>query len=85
MKQKFFLWISLLLFALFSGSAYGQGSTVTGTVTDDSGVPMPGVNVIVKGTQRGVSTDFDGNLASILRQAKFWCLRMSVLKQLRRL
>lgn len=33
--------------------------TVTGTVTDSYG-PIPGVNVIVKGTNRGTQTDFDG-------------------------
>ncbi|PKQ45565.1 SusC/RagA family TonB-linked outer membrane protein [Confluentibacter flavum] len=35
--------------------------TVSGTVTDESGVPMLGVNVIVKGTTTGTNTDFDGN------------------------
>ncbi len=36
--------------------------TVGGTVTDAaSGEPLPGVNVIVKGTSRGVTSDFDGN------------------------
>ena len=34
--------------------------TVTGTVSDANG-PLPGVNVIVKGTSNGVTTDFDGN------------------------
>ncbi len=35
--------------------------SVTGTITDKRGVPLPGVNVLVKGTSKGVSTDFDGN------------------------
>lgn len=36
-------------------------STVTGTVTDKANaMPTPGVNVIIKGTSRGTSTDFDG-------------------------
>ncbi|MGM5470025.1 TonB-dependent receptor [Flavobacteriaceae bacterium LMO-SS05] len=35
---------------------------VSGTVTDAEGsLPLPGVNVIIKGTSRGVQTDFDGN------------------------
>ncbi len=34
--------------------------SVRGTVTDDSGVPLPGVSVLVKGTTNGASTDFDG-------------------------
>ncbi|MBU2922008.1 TonB-dependent receptor [Winogradskyella psychrotolerans] len=37
-------------------------STATGTVTDKANaMPMPGVNVIIKGTSRGTVTDFDGN------------------------
>lgn len=37
-------------------------STITGTVTDKANaMPLPGVNVIIKGTSRGTSTDFDGN------------------------
>jgi TonB-dependent SusC/RagA subfamily outer membrane receptor len=34
---------------------------VVGTVTDGSGQPLPGVNVVVKGTSKGTQTDFDGN------------------------
>ncbi|MFS4418528.1 SusC/RagA family TonB-linked outer membrane protein [Maribacter sp. 2307ULW6-5] len=33
---------------------------VTGTVTDDEGVALPGVNIVEKGTSNGVSTNFDG-------------------------
>ena len=36
-------------------------STVTGTVTDEQGTPLPGANVVVKGTTNGTQTDFDGN------------------------
>ncbi len=36
-------------------------NTVTGTVTDSNGIPLPGVNVIEKGTSNGAQTDFDGN------------------------
>ena len=32
-------------------------------MTDESGMPLPGVNVLIKGTSRGVQTDFDGNYA----------------------
>jgi TonB-dependent SusC/RagA subfamily outer membrane receptor len=42
--------------------SFAQDKTITGTVTSASdGLPLPGVNVIVKGTTRGVQTDFDGN------------------------
>lgn len=38
-----------------------QQSEITGTVLDEKGIPLPGVNIIVQGTSRGVQTDFDGN------------------------
>lgn len=34
---------------------------ITGTVTDETGMTLPGVNVVVKGTTNGASTDIDGN------------------------
>lgn len=37
-----------------------QAKTVTGIVTDESIMPLPGVNVIIKGTTTGVQTNFDG-------------------------
>ncbi|MGJ8666350.1 MAG: carboxypeptidase-like regulatory domain-containing protein [Patiriisocius sp.] len=33
---------------------------ISGTVTDSSGLPLPGVNIIVKGTTNGTQSDFDG-------------------------
>ena len=53
--------ISMLLFvfALFSGALMAQ-TKVTGTVTGGDGMPLPSVSVVIKGTTRGVSTDFDG-------------------------
>ncbi|KAB5491400.1 TonB-dependent receptor [Flagellimonas hadalis] len=38
-----------------------QDRVITGTVTDESGVPLPGATVFVKGTSTGTTTDFDGN------------------------
>ncbi|MDO6803510.1 TonB-dependent receptor [Wenyingzhuangia sp. 1_MG-2023] len=38
-----------------------QQVTIKGVVKDDMGMPVPGANVIVKGTTQGVITDFDGN------------------------
>ena len=35
--------------------------TVSGMVTDNTGLPLPGVNIIVKGTKTGTISDFDGN------------------------
>lgn len=51
-----------MMIALFSVSvSFGQGRVVTGTVTEaDTGDPIPGANVVVKGTASGTVTDLDG-------------------------
>ncbi|MBJ2174678.1 TonB-dependent receptor [Aureibaculum sp. A20] len=52
----------LLLFFIFTLTANAQEITVSGMVTSaDDNLPLPGVNVIIKGTTNGTSTDFDGN------------------------
>lgn len=51
----------MLGFFLVSASALAQQIQVKGTVIDPMGEPLIGANVIVKGTQQGVSTDIDGN------------------------
>lgn len=38
-------------------------TTITGNVTDATGQPLPGVNVLIKGTTVGTQSDFDGNYA----------------------
>lgn len=53
-----------LMFAalLFIQGIMAQSATVSGIVTDaTTGSPLPGVNVVEKGTSNGTSTDFDGN------------------------
>lgn len=47
--------------ALVLQFSYAQEKTITGTVTDQDGLPLPGANVTVKGTTTGAQTDFDGN------------------------
>lgn len=49
----------LLIFAM--PSAFGQDKTVSGKISDPNGEALPGVNVVVKGTTRGVVSDIDGN------------------------
>ncbi|MCC9165791.1 SusC/RagA family TonB-linked outer membrane protein [Pontibacter harenae] len=39
--------------------------TVSGKVTDENGVGLPGVTVVVKGTTKGMSTDVDGNFTIV--------------------
>ena len=57
MKVKILM---LFIFVCCGSLLWAQEKTVTGVVTDESKTPLPGVNVVIKGTTRGVSTDFDG-------------------------
>lgn len=41
-------------------TAFAQNKSITGVVTDENGIPMPGVNILIKGTNEGTMTDFDG-------------------------
>jgi len=50
--------LTLLLF--FCLSAFGQ-QTITGVVSDDQNMPLPGASVLIKGTTTGTQTDFNGN------------------------
>jgi len=56
--KKLILFTILILTSTLHSIA--QDVFVTGTLTDETGAPMIGANVIVKGTQRGVVTDIDG-------------------------
>lgn len=38
-----------------------QEITISGNVKDESGAPLPGVNILIVGTSKGTQTDFDGN------------------------
>nr|WP_299340157.1 SusC/RagA family TonB-linked outer membrane protein [Allomuricauda sp.] len=51
----------LILILCFSGvTLIAQQKVITGEVTDSNGLPLPGVNVVLKGTNTGTQTDFDG-------------------------
>ena len=58
MRLKF-KWIFTLLMALSMQFSFAQEKTVSGIVSDETG-PVPGVNVVVKGTKNGIQTDFSG-------------------------
>jgi len=58
MRSKF-KWIFTLLLAFSMQFSFAQEKTITGVVTDKLG-PLPGANVVIKGTTNGVQTDFDG-------------------------
>lgn len=73
-KNQLFTTTTIFMLCLSVGlfSAYGnthkinkigdvlQEREIKGKVTDDSGIPLPGVAVIIKGSNQGAQTDFDG-------------------------
>src|SRR5659263_152859 len=59
MKLKFngFLVLFIVLVAQIT---FAQERVVSGVVSDNAGLPLPGVSILVKGTNSGTQTDFDG-------------------------
>ncbi|WP_372757133.1 SusC/RagA family TonB-linked outer membrane protein [Mariniflexile sp.] len=49
-----------ILFIISSWFSFAQEIAINGVVNDETGMPIPGVNVIKKGTKSGTVTDFDG-------------------------
>lgn len=62
MKPKKSLILALFI-VLIAQLGFSQGKTITGNVTDQTGVPLPGVSIVIVGTTTGTQTDFDGNYA----------------------
>jgi TonB-linked SusC/RagA family outer membrane protein len=62
MKTKLNGFLTLFI-ALLVQISFAQDRVVTGVVSDNSGLPLPGVNVLVKGTNLGTQTDFDGKFS----------------------
>jgi len=59
MKKSYFIWICILFISL----GYSQGK-ITGKILDsDLNQGLPGVNISIKGTTLGTTTDFDGNFS----------------------
>ncbi len=61
--------LTLVLGLFLSVGAYAQNITVKGTVTDATGEPVIGANVLEKGTTNGVITDIDNISVANLS----WC------------
>ena len=68
MRTRITIYLTILLLLLMQ-TTFAQQRTVSGKVTDGSGLPLPGVSVLVKGTKIGTQTDFDGKF-SINAEAK---------------
>ncbi len=62
LRQKCQHRMFMLAIVWLAGIAIGhsQNLTITGTVTDQSGQPLAGANLLIKGTTNGAQTDFDG-------------------------
>ena len=58
LKFKFLI---ITLVMVCAQNVLGQTKTITGLVSDEAGLPLPGVTVVVQGTVNGTTTDFDGN------------------------
>ncbi|WP_276381746.1 TonB-dependent receptor [Flavobacterium sp. H4147] len=54
---KHFLWLISILFVQIAAA---QQESISGKVIDKKGMPIPGVNIILKGTNISTQTDFDG-------------------------
>lgn len=71
--MKTILKIALMLFC---ATTYAQ-TTITGTVNDDSGQPIPGANTIILGTTTGTVTNFDGEFTLTSNQNPPFTIQVS--------
>jgi TonB-linked SusC/RagA family outer membrane protein len=62
MNSKLTNYLALLL-VLIAQIGFAQQRSVNGTVTDNSGLPLPGVSILLKGTSEGAQTDIDGKFS----------------------
>src|SRR5687768_7467047 len=68
MKRHILLCLTAV-FALVSSELWAQERTVSGTVTSiEDGQPLPGVNVVIKGTATGTVTDAEGSYRLVAPQ-----------------
>ena len=69
--KKFYKWSLLPLLFLMLGSAnlWAQSTTLSGTIKDNAGETLAGVNVVVKGTVTGTITDVKGQYNLTVKQA----------------
>jgi len=67
------------LLVLCMSFSFAQEKAISGVVTDQNGLPLPGVAVVIVGTSTGTQTDFDGNYSISARAGQV--LRYSYLGQ----
>jgi TonB-dependent starch-binding outer membrane protein SusC len=60
MKTKSTLILTLFM-ALIVQLSFAQQNTISGTVSDENGLPLLGATIVISGRTSGITTDFDGN------------------------
>jgi TonB-linked SusC/RagA family outer membrane protein len=68
MKQLLFKYLCFFTFFLSSFLGFAQEKTIKGVINDPDGIPLPGANVLEKGTTNGTQTDFDGKFSLSVQQ-----------------
>jgi TonB-linked SusC/RagA family outer membrane protein len=68
---------SIAVYAQASRGTQGATTTITGVVTDDTGVPLPGATIAIKGTSTGTSTGTEGEFSISVPDANTAVLRVS--------
>ena len=58
MKKNYFKWLVFMFFNITT--VFAQENSISGVVTDTSGEPLIGVNIVEKDSNNGTQTDFDG-------------------------
>jgi iron complex outermembrane receptor protein len=71
--MKIFLKLFMMVFCVLS---FAQ-TTVKGKITDNTGQPLPGANIIIKGTTTGTSSDFEGNYVLTTDQSPPFTIQIS--------
>ncbi|MBU2928005.1 TonB-dependent receptor [Winogradskyella psychrotolerans] len=61
---------------LFCVASFAQ-TTIKGTINDNTGLPLPGANIVVVGTSTGTVSDFDGNYTLTVNQEPPFSIRVS--------
>ena len=67
---SFVMMLFLSLFMINEMSAQSGKTKISGVIIDDTGMPIPGANVIEKGTKNSVSSDFDGKYSINISSSK---------------
>ncbi len=70
MRKTILILLILTINLTFSQSAESEFRKLTGNLVEENGQPLPGQTVMVKGTEIGTTTDFDGNFCLIIPKDK---------------